>query len=174
MRTDDRMRVSDADREHVTARLREHFAEGRLTPEELDERVTATLGAKTYGDLRRVMADLPEPAPVAPPGAQVPPQSGAQQWGARQWGPSRRSYAFRRRPRLLPLLLVALILAVVLPGAGFVFFTIVKVLLLAWLAFFVVGIVAAAFAAHGFRRHLRRYWQESHGAQWHQFDWRNW
>ena len=30
-RMDDRIRVSDADRERVTARLREHFAEGRLT-----------------------------------------------------------------------------------------------------------------------------------------------
>jgi len=33
---DDRIRVSDADRERVTARLREHFAEGRLSQEELD------------------------------------------------------------------------------------------------------------------------------------------
>ena len=61
---DDRIRVSDADRDRVTARLRDHFAEGRLTPDELDERVTAALNARTFGDLRRVMADLPEPAPA--------------------------------------------------------------------------------------------------------------
>ena len=29
---DDRIRVSDADREQVTARLREHYAEGRWIP----------------------------------------------------------------------------------------------------------------------------------------------
>jgi DNA-binding PadR family transcriptional regulator len=60
---DDRIRISDADRERATARLRDHYAEGRLTREELDERVTAALNARIIGDLRRVMADLPGPAP---------------------------------------------------------------------------------------------------------------
>ena len=46
---DDRIRISDADRESATARLREHFAEGRLSPEELDERLSAALSAKTAG-----------------------------------------------------------------------------------------------------------------------------
>ena len=62
------IRISDADRDHVVERLREHFADGRLTSDELDERVTATLSAKTYGDLRAVLADLPEPQPVGAPG----------------------------------------------------------------------------------------------------------
>ena len=35
---DDRIRASDADRELVSARLRDHFAEGRLTREELDRK----------------------------------------------------------------------------------------------------------------------------------------
>ena len=56
---DDHIRVSDADRDRVTARLREHFAEGRLTSDELDERISAALNAKTFGDLRPLMADLP-------------------------------------------------------------------------------------------------------------------
>jgi DNA-binding PadR family transcriptional regulator len=56
---DDRIRVSDRDREHATARLRDSFAQGRLTREELDERITAALNARTVGDLRRVTADLP-------------------------------------------------------------------------------------------------------------------
>ena len=51
----DRIRVSDADRERVTARLREHFAEGRLTREELDERITAALSAKTIDPRRMVV-----------------------------------------------------------------------------------------------------------------------
>ena len=61
---DDRMRVSDADREAVTARLRDHFAEGRLTDSELDERVSAALNAKTFGELRSLTTDLPGPVPL--------------------------------------------------------------------------------------------------------------
>jgi len=33
---DERIRASDADRDHITTRLREHFAAGRLTSDELD------------------------------------------------------------------------------------------------------------------------------------------
>src|SRR5262249_59791123 len=54
--TDDRIRISDADRERVVARLREHFAQGRLSSDELDERISAALTAKTVGDLRPIMA----------------------------------------------------------------------------------------------------------------------
>ena len=64
--SNDRIRVSDADRERVTARLRDHYAEGRLSAEEMEERITAALNAKTVGDLRQVMADLPDPEPAGP------------------------------------------------------------------------------------------------------------
>src|SRR5580704_15459146 len=56
---DDRIRTSDTDRDRATARLRDHYAEGRLTHAELDERMTAALTARTFGDLRKIMADLP-------------------------------------------------------------------------------------------------------------------
>ena len=56
---DDRIRVSDRDRERAIARLRGSFAEGRLTREELDERITAALNARNFGDLRRLTDDLP-------------------------------------------------------------------------------------------------------------------
>jgi DNA-binding PadR family transcriptional regulator len=56
---DDHIRVSDRDRERATARLGDSFAEGRLTREELEQRITAALTARTVGDLRRVTADLP-------------------------------------------------------------------------------------------------------------------
>ena len=70
--TDDQIRVSDADRDRAAARLREHFAAGRLSPDELDERIAAALTAKTAGDVRRVMAGLPDPVP-APQARQPPP-----------------------------------------------------------------------------------------------------
>ena len=64
MNMNDRMRISDSDRDRVAAQLRDYYAEGRLTAEELDERVTAALSAKTVGDLRRLMTDLPSPVPA--------------------------------------------------------------------------------------------------------------
>jgi hypothetical protein len=51
--------ATDGDRERVVASLRDHFAEGRLTRAELDERLTVALSARMAGDLRRLMADLP-------------------------------------------------------------------------------------------------------------------
>src|SRR5262249_20396736 len=83
---DERIRASDADRDHVTTRLREHFAAGRLTPDELDERISAALNAKTHGQLRALMADLPEPAPAAPKATQRP-YPAAPPWVVRRRGP---------------------------------------------------------------------------------------
>ncbi len=54
------MRASDADRDRVAAALREHCAEGRITVDELNERLEGTYSARTVGDLERVTSDLPE------------------------------------------------------------------------------------------------------------------
>jgi hypothetical protein len=140
---DDRIRVSDADRERVTARLRDHYAEGRLTSEELDERTSAALHAKTFGDLRRVMADLPDPLlmPVGAPGLQPPGQPG------RPW------LAHRHGPRFAPLLLLVLLFAVLAPGpGGWVLFAAFKLFLLFWL---VAGLAAFVFTRR-FRRRMSR------------------
>lgn len=59
------LRASDADRDAVAARLREAHAEGRLTLEELTERLDATFAARTHGDLVPLTRDLPAPAPPA-------------------------------------------------------------------------------------------------------------
>jgi Flp pilus assembly protein TadB len=59
MRRYESLRASDADRDAVTDRLREAAGEGRLEPEELEERVDAALRARTYGELTRLVADLP-------------------------------------------------------------------------------------------------------------------
>jgi hypothetical protein len=53
------LRVSDRERDEVTTQLRDHAAEGRLTPEELDDRVERALAARTGADLDAVLADLP-------------------------------------------------------------------------------------------------------------------
>ena len=56
---DPRIRASDADRDRVTALLREHHAAGRLTAEEFNERIDAALNAKTLGELDELLTDLP-------------------------------------------------------------------------------------------------------------------
>jgi hypothetical protein len=53
------IRASDADREHVAERLREAAAEGRLLADELEDRLGAAFKARTYGELDRLVVDLP-------------------------------------------------------------------------------------------------------------------
>ena len=81
---DPRMRASDTDRERTASLLREHHAQGRLTPEEFNDRIDRTFTAKTIGELDTLLADLPGidlyrlPAASirpAPPGA-LRPRSG--------------------------------------------------------------------------------------------------
>jgi hypothetical protein len=60
------VRVGDADREAVAAQLREHYADGRLTLEELNERLDQAFAAKTKADLNTVMRDLPQAMPSGP------------------------------------------------------------------------------------------------------------
>ncbi len=53
------LRVSDADREHVVAMLREHAAVGRLTFAELEQRAERAYSATTGAELADLLGDLP-------------------------------------------------------------------------------------------------------------------
>ena len=59
MRRHDSLRASDADRDAVIDRLREAAGEGRLEPDELEQRIDGALRARTYGDLAGLVTDLP-------------------------------------------------------------------------------------------------------------------
>ena len=64
-----RWRASHADREQVVDALKAAFVQGRLTTDELDERIGQALAARTYADLAALTTDLPAdpdraPAPV--------------------------------------------------------------------------------------------------------------
>ena len=59
MATGYNVRMGDADREAVAAQLREHYADGRLTLDELNERLDLTFAAKTKADFDVVLRDLP-------------------------------------------------------------------------------------------------------------------
>ena len=59
------LRASDAERERTVEALRAHSAEGRLSADELEERLGRALAAATRADLVAVLADLP-PRAAAP------------------------------------------------------------------------------------------------------------
>ena len=54
------LRASDEQRDRAAAEIREHFAAGRLSDEELDDRVQAAYAARTQGELNALLADLPK------------------------------------------------------------------------------------------------------------------
>jgi hypothetical protein len=68
------MRVSDSDREQAADVLREAAGHGRITMDELDERLELAYAAKTYADLAAVTRDLPGPAQA--PGPVQPAMAG--------------------------------------------------------------------------------------------------
>ncbi|HWG00725.1 MAG TPA: DUF1707 domain-containing protein [Trebonia sp.] len=59
------MRVGHAEREAVATELREHYAVGRLTLDELNERLDKAFAAKTRADLNALMTDLPSASGTA-------------------------------------------------------------------------------------------------------------
>jgi hypothetical protein len=95
------LRVSDADRETVVARLRVAGGEGRLTLEELAERVELADAARTHGDLDALTADLP----VATTSTAVAPR--ARGWIVAVMGGAARKGRWRPPPRPHVLTLMA-------------------------------------------------------------------
>jgi hypothetical protein len=93
------LRIGDADREAAAATLREHYAQGRLTLEEFNQRLDAVFASTMQSQLSHITRDLPHaPRPSASLPAPVP--------GAR-----REDYQSRgARPRLglFPVIIAAL------------------------------------------------------------------
>ena len=104
------MKASDSDRNAVVSDLSEHFQAGRLTAEEFDERTGWALAARTWGELRDLLADLPATRPGPPAPA------------------TRSSGARRRRPSVH----LALPPIVVLAGIGIVVAVLVNVAHVRW------------------------------------------
>lgn len=129
MATGYNVRIGDADREAIAAQLREHYADGRLTLDELNERLDQTFAAKTKADLDVVMRDLPH---VARPLTDAPASGfGNTAWQGQAWpgstgqsgwdygNESDRRYGRAAFAPLLVLMWVALIFgAVTLFGIG--------------------------------------------------------
>jgi hypothetical protein len=74
-----RLRASDTDRDRAVDVLKSAFAEGRLTKDEYDDRMTRIFTARTYGELGVLTSDLPV-GPLGtvlprPPPMYLPPRS---------------------------------------------------------------------------------------------------
>jgi class 3 adenylate cyclase len=76
-------RAADADRDRIVTLLRDHVVAGRLTLDEFSERVGLALQARTLGDLREVMVDLPDVPSVnelLPQPSATPPKKRTRRW----------------------------------------------------------------------------------------------
>ena len=93
-------RIGDAEREAAVTALGEHYAAGRLTREEYDERAESAWSARTVTSIRPLFADLPAPHPFVAAGrtAALP-------------APPRPTGQGRRGPRMpfVPLLILAIV-----------------------------------------------------------------
>jgi hypothetical protein len=80
------VRIGDADREAAATRLREHYATGRLTLDEFQQRLDAVFAAKTDVELAKISADLPYASPHAAPWPPQQPTGNASSSKARRLG----------------------------------------------------------------------------------------
>jgi hypothetical protein len=71
-----RLRASHADREQVIGTLKNAFVQGRLTKDELDQRVGRTLASRTHAELAALTADLPAGLAAAKPSEPARAQAG--------------------------------------------------------------------------------------------------
>jgi Domain of unknown function (DUF1707) len=68
------LRASHEDRDRAVELLRVAAGDGRLTSEELDDRLERALTARTYGELTTLVADLPATGPGAVPATLAQPK----------------------------------------------------------------------------------------------------
>lgn len=128
------LRIGDSDREAAVSALGEHYAAGRLTKEEYDERSDIVWAARTGSDLGPLFADLPRLVGAAHQDQRQEPER------------SRRGHpGWWRGARLTPLLLVVVALVVVTHLPLFVLF----------LVFWLLWARMWRFRSGGERRHDR-------------------
>ncbi|MGH3629502.1 MAG: DUF1707 SHOCT-like domain-containing protein [Sciscionella sp.] len=72
------VRASDADRAQIARELQQHFAAGRLSLAEFDERTRAAYTARTHPQLDNLVEDLPGLEP--PPSARTHTATKARHW----------------------------------------------------------------------------------------------
>jgi hypothetical protein len=113
-------RIGDADRDSAAAELGEHYAAGRLTLDELHDRLGHVLAARTRGQLLHVMADLPTPRwPAAAPRRPAAQAQGGRSRQDRDPGTSDRVSRFAAVALLLVAMLIWLFTALLFAHHGY-------------------------------------------------------
>jgi anti-sigma factor RsiW len=94
------LKASDAERDAVAEALRTNAAAGRLTPDELEQRLEQAYAARTRAELEPLLADLPPTDREAPPRPRPEP---------------------RRLPAFSPVIAISVLLVAIwaLTGAGY-------------------------------------------------------
>jgi hypothetical protein len=164
MTSRDDLRIGDAERDAAMTALREHYAQGRLTHEELDERLELTLSARTGRELALAGADLPDlydsrsedPQGFSDHdnrerggpgwawrhgGAEWAWRHGGAGWGHHRHAPHPAAWHHRHPARrggapFFPILIILLIVGVATAGFG-----VLKFIFLAWLVMAVLGML---------------------------------
>jgi hypothetical protein len=153
----DEIRIGDAERDAVMVALHDHYAEGRLDRGELDERLDTVLSAKTRGDLRALVRDLPSPTGLPEPAKEPSWEDGmAVMFGGPGHPASRRHHRHmaarhhRHGPPFpaFPLLLGVFLVLAFTAGPGTGFLVVLQIALAVW----VVRAVLMAFGARRSRR----------------------
>jgi hypothetical protein len=135
------LRIGDAEREAAVAALSEHYAAGRLSRDEFDERTAVALTAPTMSALAPLFGDLPAPHAAGSTVSTTPTTSTPHP------GRSRRRTLRRAGWYPIPILPVIVLLAA-LRVAGQV-------------PWFVLPIVAWLWCITRFRRSRRHTWHQS-------------
>lgn len=148
------LRAADVDRQFVADRLKSALDEGRLSLHEYDDRLKETYSARTYGDLDKLLADLPRAghSQVVPLGSKsvatpLPSESSPQRRGIPRW-----MIATWSSWITVTLIVNAIWLATVLSGDGEADYWPIWVML-PWGAVLLAGTIAA-MASGDPQRHL--------------------
>ena len=106
MATGPDLRIGDADREAVAASLREHYAQGRLTLEEFNQRLDATFKATTQSQLNLLTRDLPHAARLSAP---LPVAGAARERAREDYQGGCGAHGRRARLGMFPLIIAAFV-----------------------------------------------------------------
>ena len=134
------LRIGDDEREAAVTALGEHYAAGRLTKDEFDERSARANAARTRSELWPLFTDLPHPEQARPVG----PALGEQRTGREGFRRPGRPFGFP----LVPVLLVALVISILVGH---------PVILLVLLAFLVLKVLRVR--GYAGRHHHTGSWQ---------------
>ena len=104
MATGPDLRIGDADREAAAASLREHYAVGRLTLEEFNQRLDAVFQATTQSQLRLITGDLPH---TGAPSAPLPVASAGRERARQEYQSGCGAHGHRARLGMFPVIIAA-------------------------------------------------------------------